>query len=113
MASQIVDVAESLGYVATMEPGGEPFRLFGWFRERKFQPDIRVDNGNRSAIIVVKSRLVTVYDVFLTDKVRGKKGIGALKGPSPYDGRRGPARHVPRRLKRPTQAGLRPPGGRG
>ena len=78
IASQIVEISQSLGYAATMEPDGEPFRLFGWFRGRKFRPDIRVKNGNRSAIVVVKSRPVMVYDVFLTDQVRGERGTGAL-----------------------------------
>lgn len=78
IASDIVDIAQSLGYVATMEPEGEPFRLFGWFRGRQFRPDIRVKNGNRSVIIVVKSRPVMIYDVFLTDQVRGEKSTGAI-----------------------------------
>ena len=78
IANRIVEIAQSLDYVATLEPEREPFRLFGWFRERKFRPDVRVQNGTRAAIVVVKSRPVMVYDVFLTDQVRGQKGTQAL-----------------------------------
>ena len=78
LANRIVEIAQSLDYTATIEPEREPFRLFGWFRERKFRPDVRVQNGSRSAIVVVKSRPVMVYDVFLTNQVRGKKGTAAL-----------------------------------
>ena len=73
-----MEIAQSLNYVATIQPDREPFRLFGWFRERKFWPDIHVKSGSRSVIVVVKSRPVMVYDVFLTDQVRGKKESGAL-----------------------------------
>ena len=78
IANKLVEIAQSLDYVAMIEPDREPFRLFGWFRERKFRPDIRVKNGSRSVIVVVKSRPVMIYDVFLTDQVRGEKGTGAL-----------------------------------
>ena len=78
IANKIVEIAQSLDYVATIEPEREPLRLFGWFRERQFRPDVRVQSGSRSAIVVVKSRPVMVYDVFLTDQVRGQKGTGAL-----------------------------------
>ena len=78
IANRILEIAQSLDYVATIEPEREPFRLFGWFRARQFRPDIRVNNGSRSAIVVVKSRPIMVYDVFLTDQVRGEKGTQAL-----------------------------------
>lgn len=78
VANQIVEIAQSLNYVATIEPDREPFRLFGWFRERKFRPDIHVKNGSRSAIVAVKSRPVMVYDVLLADKARRREKHGAL-----------------------------------
>lgn len=78
IANQIVEIAQSLHYIVTIEPDREPFRLFGWFRGRKFRPDILVKNGSRSAIVVIKLRPVMVYDVFLMDQIRENKESGAL-----------------------------------
>ena len=76
--ARIAELAQSLSYKAVTEPDREPFQLFGWFRERKFHPDMRVTNGNRTAIIIVKCRFITVYDILATHKARGNKANCAL-----------------------------------
>ncbi len=78
IAKQIVETAQSCGYLATMDPDTPRFRFFGWFRGRKFRPDVRVTNGSRSAIVVARSGPVIFYDVFLIDQARNKKDTGAL-----------------------------------
>ena len=78
IANHIVQVAHEFGYEATLEPASPPFRIFGWFRGRQFGPDIVVRHENRSAVVVVKSRPAVMYDVFITDQLRGKKETGAL-----------------------------------
>ncbi len=78
VASQVAKVARDFGYEASLEPDTPPFRVFGWFRERKFRPDIIVRHNNRSAIVVARSRPVVVYDVFLTHQLRDKGSTGAL-----------------------------------
>ena len=75
--SQVLEIAQSCGYV-TREQDTAQFRIFGWFRGRKFRPDIVIGNGERSAIAVVKSRAVMTYDVFLTHQARPKSDVGAL-----------------------------------
>ena len=77
-ASQVLEIAQSYGYDATREQDNAPFRLFGWFRGRTFKPDIVVGNEDRSAIVVVKSRSVMIYDVFLAHQARPKSDVGAL-----------------------------------
>ena len=78
ITNQIVQVAREFGYEAIREPVSPPFRIFGWFRGRRFGPDIVVRHDNRSAIVVAKSRPAVMYDVFITDQLRGKKDTGAL-----------------------------------
>ena len=78
IANEIAEIAQSLGYSTKMEPDPDRFRIFGWFRERKFRPDLKVENGNSSAIVVAMPRPVTVYDVLLTHQVRGKPDTGPL-----------------------------------
>ena len=78
MTNKIVEIAQSLGYAPKMEPDTAQFRIFGWFRGRKFRPDLRVENGSRSAVVVVKARSVMTYDVFLTHQARESRDAGAL-----------------------------------
>ena len=78
LAHQIMEIAQSCGYLATLDPDTPRFRFFGWFRSRQFLPDIRVTNGNRSVIVVVRSQFVTIYQVFLTHQARSKKDAGAV-----------------------------------
>ena len=42
--SQVLEIAQSCGYV-TREQDTAQFRIFGWFRGRKFRPDIVIGNG--------------------------------------------------------------------
>lgn len=72
LVNQLIEIAQSLNYAAKLEPEKGPCRLFGWFRERELHPDIRVKNGDRSAIVTVKPRLLTVHDVLLAHKAGQK-----------------------------------------
>ena len=78
IVAQIAELAQSLDYKAVTEPAWEPPRLFGWFRERKFRPDMHVANGSRSATVIVKCRPIMVYDILVAHKARGNKANCAL-----------------------------------
>ena len=78
ITDQVVQIAESLGYEARKEPITPPFRIFGWFRERPFRPDIVVNRDDRFAVVVVRSHPIMMYDIFLTDQLRRKEGAEAL-----------------------------------
>lgn len=83
LVNQVVKVANGLGpgYQATVEANSPPFRIFGWFRGREFQPDVIVKRLDKSAVVVARSSPAIMYDVFLTDQVRRKLGTretGAL-----------------------------------
>ena len=75
---QVLQIAEDLGYEARKEPAPPQFRIFGWFRERPFRPDIVVKRDDRSAIVVVRSHPILLYDISLTDRLRRKEGTEAL-----------------------------------
>ena len=75
---EIIQVANDIGYEATIVPDATPFRLFGWFRGRQFKPDIVVKHDGRAAIVVLKSRPAMMYDILLTHQARGKEDTGAL-----------------------------------
>lgn len=74
----VIQVANDIGYEATVVPDTIPFRVFGWFRGRQFRPDLIVKHDDRTAIVVTKSRPVMMYDIFLTHQVRGVEDTGAL-----------------------------------
>ena len=78
ITDQVLQIAEDLGYEAMKESTTPPFRIFGWFRERPFRPDIVVKRDDRSAIVVVRSHPIMMYDIFLTDQLRRKEGTEAL-----------------------------------
>jgi hypothetical protein len=78
MEIQVAEVASDLGYEAIIEPDRTPFRLFGWFRERQFRPDVVVKHQGRVTIVVTKSRPAMMYDIFLTHQVRRKEDTGAI-----------------------------------
>ena len=75
---QVLQIAEEMGYEAMKEPAPPRFRIFGWFRERPFRPDIVVKRDGRSAIVVVRSHPIILYDIFLTDQLRRKEGAEAV-----------------------------------
>ena len=75
---EVIQVAENIGYEAKIVPDAIPFRFFGWFRGRQFKPDIVVNHGGQSAIVVLKSRPAMMYDILLTHQARGKEDTGAL-----------------------------------
>ncbi len=78
ITDQVLQIAESCGYEAIKEPETPPFRIFGWFRERNFRPDIVLKRHNKSAIVVVRSHPVMMYDVFLTYQMRLSEDAQAL-----------------------------------
>ena len=78
VAIEVAKIAKGFGYEATIDHSTPEFRIFGWFRGRKFRPDIIVKHNNRSAVVVARSRPVMTYDVFLTNQLRNNKDTGAL-----------------------------------
>ena len=78
LVEQVRDIAQSLGYRATLEPRASQIRVFGWFRGREFRPDIYLERSGRSVIVEVSSRPVLTYDIFQVDQMRRGKVIGAL-----------------------------------
>ncbi len=78
LRTRYFQIAEDLGYEARKEPEPPPFRILGWFRGRNFRPDIVLKRHNRSAIVVVRSHPIMMYDVFLTYQIREREGTEAL-----------------------------------
>ena len=78
ITDKVLQIAESSGYEAVKEPESPPFRIFGWFKGRSFRPDIVLRRHNRSAIVVVRSHPVIMYDIFLTNQMRERDGAEAL-----------------------------------
>lgn len=77
VVDKVEEVTLRLGYDATLDLATPPFRIFGWFRKRKFRPDIIVKHDNRAIVVATKSRPVMLYDVFLIDQARKGKDMGA------------------------------------
>lgn len=78
ITDQVLQIAEDLGYEAVKEPTTPPFRIFGWFRERPFRPDIVVKRDDKSAIVIVRSHPMMMYDVFQAYQARLQGNAQAL-----------------------------------
>lgn len=75
---QVRHIAEDLGYETWKEPAAPRSRFFGWFRERPFRPDIVVKRDDRSAIVIVRSHPMMMYDVFQAHQARIQWNAQAL-----------------------------------
>ena len=76
IADEILQIARSCGYEVTSGVSNSRDRVFGWFKGRTPQPDIKVRNGTRLAIIEIKLRPVVMYDVFQIAQARGDRFTG-------------------------------------
>lgn len=74
VADEVAKVAEGFGYEAEIVYNTPESRLLEFFRGRKFRPDVIVRHNNRSVVVVARSRPAMMYDVFLTSRLRDKRG---------------------------------------
>ena len=78
IAERVRDVAQHLGYEATIGAEAQSSGFLGWFRDQKFVPDILLRRGGRTAIVEVKARPVVTYDIFQMKRMRGDSDLAAL-----------------------------------
>ena len=78
MVNQVAEIAMSNGFKAKIEPERSLFQLFGWFSDRRFNPNMTVRNGDRVVAVVVMLHTVLLYDVYLTSQTAGKNDIGTI-----------------------------------
>lgn len=73
VAEEVRGIVDAFGNNGTIQPDPEKssFNLFGWARNRQFQPDFLVHGPNNTVMVEAKSRPPMIYDVFRLKQARG------------------------------------------